>query len=65
VLIEVHDELSKTQPEHDQTFFCSELIVRAFEEAGLHLTKYPAHTVSPGGLVKSERLACVKEIKSV
>lgn len=65
ILIEVHDELSKSKQEHDSTFFCSELIARAFEDAGLHLTKHPAHALSPGGLVKSEHLKFVKTIRSI
>ncbi|BET27058.1 permuted papain-like amidase YaeF/Yiix C92 family enzyme [Limnobacter thiooxidans] len=64
VLIEVADEVLKDQSAHDSQFYCSELIVRAFEMAGLFVTKYPAHAVSPGGLVKSESLKFVKALKS-
>ncbi|MEQ9108648.1 MAG: hypothetical protein RLO04_14370 [Limnobacter sp.] len=64
VLIEVADEVLKDQAEHDSQFYCSELIVRAFEVAGLFVTKHPAHAVSPGGLVKSETLQFVKALKA-
>jgi hypothetical protein len=64
VLIEVADEVLKDQAEHDSQFYCSELIVRAFEVAGLFVTKHLAHAVSPGGLVKSETLKFVKALKS-
>lgn len=64
VLIEVADEVLKDQSAHDSQFYCSELIVRAFEMAGLFVTKYPAYAVSPGGLVKSESLKFVKALKS-
>lgn len=64
VLIEVADEALKNQAEHDSQFYCSELVVRAFELAGLFITKYPAHAVSPGGLVKSETLQFVKALKA-
>ena len=64
VLIEVADDMLKNQTEHDGQFYCSELIVRAFEVAGLFITKHPAHAVSPGGLVKSETLQFVKALKA-
>ena len=64
VLIEVADDVLKDQAAHDSQFYCSELIVRAFELAGLFVTKHPAHAVSPGGLVKSETLKFVKALKS-
>ncbi|WP_334118603.1 hypothetical protein [Limnobacter sp.] len=64
VLIEVADDVLKDQAEHDNQFYCSELIVRAFEMAGLFVTRHPAHAVSPGGLVKSETLKFVKALKS-
>lgn len=64
VLIEVADEMLKNQTAHDSQFYCSELIVRAFETAGLFVTQHPAHAVSPGGLVKSETLRFVKALKS-
>jgi uncharacterized protein YycO len=64
VLIEVADDVLKNQAGHDSKFYCSELIVRAFELAGLYVTKYPAHAVSPGGLVKSEVLKFIHTIKA-
>lgn len=64
VLIEVADEVLKDQVAHDSQFYCSELIVHAFEVAGLFVTKHPAHAVSPGGLVKSETLKFVRALKS-
>lgn len=64
VLIEVVDDLSKNQINHDTQFYCSELIVRAFEVAGLYVTRFPAHAVSPGNLVESEMLQLVRAIKS-
>lgn len=63
LLIEILDDSSKKYSGHDSEFYCSELIVRAFELAGLHLTKHPAHAVSPGGLVKSETLRFVRALK--
>lgn len=64
VLIEVADDVLKDQNDHDSQFYCSELIVRAFENAGLYITTYPAHAVSPGGLVKSDMLKFIGSLKA-
>jgi len=37
-----------SQEEHDESFFCSELIVRAFEVVGAPIVSKPAHLTGPG-----------------
>lgn len=64
LFIQITDELKKgSQAEHDKSFFCSELVVRAYEEAGLPLVNTSAKSVTPGALVKSNYLDFVKDIK--
>jgi len=47
---------------HDDSFFCSELIARAYEKNQLPLINRPAHTVTPGALVKSKNLKLIQEL---
>lgn len=57
------DELSKlTDTAHDKTFYCSELVARAFEIAGAPLSRYKARNVSPGEILKAEALMIVGQI---
>lgn len=50
---------------HDDSFFCSELIVRAFEKAGLPLINGRAHTATPRAIAKSNYLNYVKDVVKV
>ena len=57
------DELSKlADTAHDKTFYCSELVARAFEVAGAPLSRYKARNVSPGQILKAEALMIVGQI---
>ena len=57
------DELSKlANTAHDKTFYCSELVARAFEIAGVPLSKYKARNVSPGEILRAEALLIVGQI---
>jgi hypothetical protein len=58
-LIIMADELdAATSPEgEDASFFCSELVFRAFEVAGAPLTKKPAHRMNPHSLFHTHLLA--------
>ncbi len=57
------DELSKlADTAHDKTFYCSELVARAFEVAGAPLSGYKARNVSPGAILKAEALMIVGQI---
>ena len=47
---------------HDMTFFCSELVVRAFEAAKLPLVNIAARSATPGALIKSNYLKLIKEL---
>ncbi len=65
VFVQLADELKKgDQIGHDNSFFCSELVVRAYEEAGLPLINFPARSATPGALVQSRYLTYVKDIKT-
>jgi len=52
---------------HDDSFFCSELVVRAFEKAGLPLINGGggAHTATPRAIAKSNYLKYVKDVVTV
>lgn len=54
---------SMTEAEHDETFFCSELVGRAYESVGLHLVKERPWMTLPGGLLKSNQLVFMRKIK--
>ncbi|VAW45178.1 hypothetical protein MNBD_GAMMA04-2224, partial [hydrothermal vent metagenome] len=45
-----------------RSFFCSELIVRAYHHANLRLVDGLAHTATPRALVKSHYLKFVQEL---
>lgn len=58
------DEASKlTEAGHDKSFYCSELVARAFEMAGAPLTRHRPRNVSPGALLRAEMLQVVRIIK--
>ncbi len=52
---------------NDLSFFCSELIVRAFEKAGLSLLNSTgtAHTATPRAVARSKHLSYVKDVVTV
>lgn len=55
--IQILDEYGKLSDEnHDKTFFCSELIVRAFEVAGAPLSPHRARNASPGAILRADSL---------
>ncbi|PCH59463.1 MAG: hypothetical protein COC05_06930 [Gammaproteobacteria bacterium] len=57
IMIEVVDNLLKnSQADHDASFFCSELVARAFEQGYVPLLDVPAHAINPGSLVRSQYL---------
>jgi hypothetical protein len=56
IIADEHD--AKESPEgEDASFFCSELVFRAFEVAGAPLTKKPAHRMNPHSLFHTHLLA--------
>ncbi|MGH1487387.1 MAG: hypothetical protein ACRBCI_14325 [Cellvibrionaceae bacterium] len=65
VFVQLADAVKKrSQAGHDESFFCSELVVRAYEKAGLPLINFPAHAATPGMVVKSNYLSFIKDIKT-
>ncbi len=56
----IHEKAQHRQ--HNNTFFCSELVASAFEKAGISLLNRPSHTVSPSGLATSNKLNLIKEL---
>lgn len=63
IKITIVDEYGElTNEAHDKTFYCSELVARAFEQAGAPLSKYRARNVSPGALLKAETLLVVGQL---
>ena len=58
------DEIAKKDG-HDESFFCSELIVKAFHDSNLSIIKGGAHTATPGAIAKSSYLQFVKELITV
>ena len=63
-LIIIADEVdANLSPEgEDASFMCSELVFRAFEIAGVPLTRKPAYCMSPGSLFHTDRLACLGQL---
>lgn len=61
--IKWRDDQVKAELGHDSSFFCSELVARAYESVGLRLTKHPAYAVAPGTILESEALKLVKIIR--
>ncbi|MCC5811254.1 MAG: hypothetical protein JJU06_12865 [Ectothiorhodospiraceae bacterium] len=61
VLILTYEEQAarSTRGGRDASFFCTELIFRAYEIAGAPLVEVPAHLVSPGKLLRTESLRYV------
>ena len=64
LIIQMTDELSKLG-NHDDSFFCSELVARAFEKSGLSLINGRAHTATPGAIASSPHLKFIKELITV
>lgn len=50
---------------HDASFFCSELIAKAFEVASAPLVDRPAHQVSPGHLLLTNKLVYMGNLREV
>ncbi len=66
-VISVADELSGVVSSewHDLSFFCSELIFRAYDVAQAPIVRGRAHVSGPGTLTKVETVRCLGEIKLV
>lgn len=66
-VISVSDELSGVVSDdwHDRSFFCSELIFRAYEVAGASIIPGRAHVAGPGALRKVRTVRCVGHINLV
>ena len=64
ILIQAADYMKK-DGYHDETFFCSELVVRAFEEADLPIIWSGAHTATPGAIAVSPYIKRIKEVVAV
>jgi len=60
-IIELLHEITQKR-QHNDKFFCSELIVSAFEKAGLRLLNLPSHAVSPKFIAHSNKLTLVREL---
>ncbi|MGH1440793.1 MAG: hypothetical protein ACRBBR_11815 [Cellvibrionaceae bacterium] len=57
----IHETTQKR--EHNNTFFCSELIASAFEKALIPLlNKIPSHAMTPTAIATSNKLKLVKEL---
>ena len=65
-LIVTTDDIIKGDAQgHDASFFCSELIIRAFELADISVIPHmPAHSISPGYMIKSPYLDYIGDLKS-
>ena len=50
---------------HDGSFFCSELIFRAFEVAGVSIVDTPAHTSGPGQLLTATQLVYMGDLQDL
>ena len=66
-VVSVTDELSGAISEdwHDRSFFCSELIFRAYEVAGAAIIPGEPHVAGPGALRKVKTVRCVGHINLV
>ena len=61
VIIQLIDEGVKGG-NHDNSFFCSELVVRAFEKGGLPLIRERAQMATPEAVARSQHLNYIKDI---
>ena len=64
---QVVSELSQWQHEHDlqdATFMCSELVLRAYEIAGMPIIDTPAYSSSPAILRKTSTLVYMGDLRS-
>jgi len=61
VIIQLIDETAK-KGNHDNSFFCSELIVRAFEQGGLPIIRARAQMATPEAIAKSSALNYIKDV---
>ena len=64
IFIQLADEVAKLG-KHDKSFFCSELIVYAYEEAGLDIIRGGSQMASPGAIAKSPYLKYIKDVATV
>ncbi|MFN4329445.1 MAG: YiiX/YebB-like N1pC/P60 family cysteine hydrolase [Limnobacter sp.] len=63
MLITLVDELSKSQSGHETSFFCSELVAMAYRSVGLALSSKQPWVTLPGGLLRSDQLVMVDQLK--
>lgn len=61
VIIQLIDEGVKGG-NHDNSFFCSELVVRAFEQGGLPIIRERAQMATPEAIAKSTALNYIKDV---
>jgi hypothetical protein len=55
----------QTEEDHSATFFCSELIAKAYEVAGAPLFDTPAHAIGPGSILYTERMVYMGSLHEV
>lgn len=58
-------EDSTSIEDHDLRFFCSELIARAYEIAGAPIIDSPAHLITPGHLLVTNRLVYMGNLTEI
>jgi hypothetical protein len=62
----IHDAAaSLSEAGHDSSFFCSELIAKAYVEAGTPLTDSPAYLTSPGRLLTASPMRYIGDVRSL
>lgn len=61
VIIQLIDEVAK-KGDHDSSFFCSELVVRAFDEGCLPIIRSGAQTATPRAIAQSNYLNFIKDV---
>lgn len=61
VMVQIIDD-NIAKGEHDKSFFCSELVVRAFEEGCLPIIQGNASTATPQAIASSSYLKYVKDV---
>lgn len=67
ILMTVGDEVNGAVVKvgHDGSFFCSELIFRAFVVAGIPIVETPAHTSGPGHLLTTTQLVYMGDLQDL
>lgn len=63
MLVQLVDTIGKLGKDEDNTFFCSELVARAYESVGLRLSSKRPWQIIPGGLLRSDQLKAIARFK--